>query len=61
MKDKSDCEKGIEGIRQKISAISNELEVKNKEIVEAGKSITSVQPTVDEINRLFKSIWFYKF
>ena len=61
LKDKSDCEKGIEGIRQKISAISNELEVKNKEIVEAGKSITSVQPTVDEINRLLKAYGFTNF
>lgn len=43
-----------EGLRQKYSDL-------NKKIKEANKNVTSVQPSVDEINRLLKSYGFLNF
>lgn len=60
--------KDIKGIDNAIVSISNiknqikkELENLDLLIVEEGKNITSVQPTVDEINRLLKAYGFCNF
>ena len=54
-------EKAKKGIQQSIDSCRSELEVLDDKIVEAGKNITSVQPTVDEINRSLKAYGFTNF
>ena len=53
-KAKKGIQKGIDDCKQQLDDLDNK-------IVEAGKNITSVQPTVDEINRSLKSYGFTNF
>lgn len=53
--------KGKKGIQNRIDICKQQLDELDKEIVDAGKNITSVQPTVDEINRSLKSYGFTNF
>ena len=53
--------KAKEAIQKKREKLKEEIERLNKEIITAGKNITSVQPTVDEINRLLKAYGFENF
>lgn len=54
-------EKAKQGIQKDINSCKEQLkELKNK-IFEAGKNITSVQPTVDEINRSLNAYGFTNF
>lgn len=55
------CSKGVEGIKKSIKLSSDDLKIKSEAIIEAGKNITSVQPTVNEINRLLKAYGFTNF
>lgn len=50
-----------EAIARKIEVANGALEKISGEIIEAEKNVTSVQPTVDEINRLLKSYGFHNF
>lgn len=54
-------EKAIEGISKKVKNFEDEIQKLELEIVEKNKNITSVQPTVDEINRLLKAYGFENF
>ncbi len=54
-------DKAINGIREGINSFENEIKKLEDEIIEAGKNITSVQPTVDEINRSLKAYGFDNF
>lgn len=49
------------GIKEGINVCEQRLNQLNEKIIEAGKNITSVQPTVDEINRSLKSYGFTNF
>lgn len=53
--------KAKNGIKNGIEICKQQLAELNEKIAEAGKSITSVQPTVDEINRSLKSYGFTNF
>ena len=53
--------KAIRGIQKGIDVCRQQLDELDEKIVEAGKNITSVQPTVDEINRSLKSYGFTNF
>lgn len=53
--------KAREGIQKGISLCKEQLDVLDNKIFEAGKNITSVQPTVDEINRSLKAYGFTNF
>ena len=53
--------KAIRGIQKGIDVCKQQLDDLDEKIVEAGKNITSVQPTVDEINRSLKSYGFTNF
>lgn len=50
--------KAKKGIQKGIDVCKQQLDDLDGKIVEAGKNITSVQPTVDEINRSLKSYGF---
>ena len=54
-------ENAKKGINNSIELSKKVLDNLEKEIVEAGTNITSVQPTVDEINRLLKAYGFTNF
>ena len=53
--------KAQKGIQKGIDICKQQLDDLDGKIVEAGKNITSVQPTVDEINRSLKSYGFTNF
>lgn len=53
--------KAKHGIKEGIVIREQRLKELNEKIIEAGKNITSVQPTVDEINRSLKSYGFTNF
>lgn len=53
--------KAKKGIQKGIDICKQQLDDLDDKIVEAGKNITSVQPTVDEINRSLKSYGFTNF
>lgn len=53
--------KAKKGIQKGINVCKQQLDDLDGKIVEAGKNITSVQPTVDEINRSLKSHGFTNF
>lgn len=60
----NDCkrlEKAITGISGSIDSFEKEIVEIEKHIVEKNKNISSVQPTVDEINRLLKAYGFNNF
>lgn len=49
------------GIEKGIKECNNQIDELDEKILEAGKNITSVQPTVDEINRSLKAYGFTNF
>lgn len=53
--------KAKEGIQKGITLCKEQLDELDNKIFEAGKNITSVQPTVDEINRSLKAYGFTNF
>lgn len=53
--------KAKKGIQKGIDVCKQQMDDLDGKIVEAGKNITSVQPTVDEINRSLKSYGFTNF
>ena len=61
LKDILGQQKGIKSLSDQITQKSLELKTLNNEIIEKGKNITSVQPTVDEINRLLTAYGFENF
>lgn len=61
LKDILGQQKGKKSLSDQISQKSLELKTLKDEIVEKGKNITSVQPTVDEINRLLTAYGFENF
>ena len=61
LNDLKNFDKAIRGIQKGIEVCRQQLDKLDEKIVEAGKNITSVQPTVDEINRSLKSYGFTNF
>lgn len=59
--DLENINKAIAGISQQIAPLRNELKRLDTEIKDKGKNITSVEPTVNEINRLLKAFGFTGF
>lgn len=53
--------KAIEGIKKKKNTLTDRFKVIRDEIREANKNVTSVQPAVDEINKLLKAYCFDSF
>lgn len=53
--------KGIEALKKQHQELREKYSELNKKIREANKNVTSVQPSVDEINRLLKSYGFLNF
>ncbi|WP_294288771.1 AAA family ATPase [uncultured Chryseobacterium sp.] len=53
--------KGIEAIKKQHQTLQEKYSELNKKIKIANKNVTSVQPSVDEINRLLKSYGFLNF
>ncbi len=54
-------QKGIDSLTEKIRKLREEYSVLDKKIKEANKNITSVQPSIDEINRVLKFYGFLNF
>ncbi|REG94039.1 AAA family ATPase [Flavobacterium aquicola] len=53
--------KGIDAIKKQHQDLKEKYTELNKKIREANKNVTSVQPSVDEINRILKSYGFLNF
>lgn len=53
--------KGIEALKKQHQELREKYSALNKKIREANKNVTSVQPSVDEINRILKSYGFLNF
>ena len=56
-----DYKKAKTGIQRGINVFKEQLEELTSKIIEAGRNVTSVQPTVDEINRSLLSYGFTNF
>lgn len=54
-------QKGIDALKVQLASKSKEYKDLDAEIKELSKNVTSIQPTVDEINRLLKSYGFLNF
>jgi wobble nucleotide-excising tRNase len=61
LSDMSNYEKAIKGLSRSIKSFEDEIKELDANIIEADKNITSVQPTVNEINRLLKAYGFNNF
>ncbi|MEE1138452.1 MAG: AAA family ATPase [Acutalibacteraceae bacterium] len=61
LNDLTKFEKAKQGIQNGITQCKEQLDDLDNRIYEAGKNVTSVQPTVDEINRSLKSYGFTNF
>lgn len=61
MKDKEGFEKGEKAIDLQLQNKRKEYSILDKEIKELSKNVTSIQPAIDEINRLLKSYGFSNF
>ena len=59
--DIENLEKSIVGINKLYSSLCEKVKELEMEVVEKGKNITSVQPTVDEMNRVLKAYGFTNF
>lgn len=60
-KDISNIDKALVGIKKSQDPLKTEVEKLKADIAEKGKNITSVQPTIDEINRSLKAYGFTNF
>ena len=58
---KNGLEKGIENIGRQREKLIAKYRTLSAEIKELNKNVTSIQPTIDEINRLLKSFGFLNF
>lgn len=56
-----DLDAAIQGLNAQIKQRTGELEAKNDEIGDNERKITSIKPTIDEINRLLRSFGFVNF
>ena len=54
-------EKGIKKIKSEYNVKINEYKILDAEIKKLNKNVTSIQPTIDEINRILKSYGFLNF
>lgn len=61
LNDLTDFEKAKRGIEKGITQCKEQLDNLDNKIFEAGKNITSVQPTVEEINRSLRAYGFTNF
>ena len=59
--DRKNLEKAIAGMSSSIDSYEKEIDKIDKQIIEKNKNMSSVQPTVDEINRLLKAYGFNNF
>ncbi|MCS4436182.1 AAA family ATPase [Aquiflexum gelatinilyticum] len=59
--DKTGLETGITALQTQLTAKLTEFSKLNAEIQNLSKNVTSIQPTIDEINRLLKSYGFLNF
>lgn len=59
--DKNGLEIGITVLQAQINAKLNEYKILDTEIKNLSKNVTSIQPTINEINRLLKSYGFVNF
>lgn len=57
----SGLQRGITNLNGQIQTHTSQINSLESEIVELGKNVTSVQPTVDEVNRTLKSYGFTNF
>ncbi|MCL6261343.1 AAA family ATPase [Aquiflexum sp. TKW24L] len=61
LSDKGGLETGITGLQTQLTAKLTEFHTLQSEIQNLSKNVTSIQPTVDEINRLLRSYGFLNF
>ncbi len=60
-KKQENLSKAIQGIEKLHTDLQERYKALNKKIKEANKNVTSIQPSVDEINRILKSYGFLNF
>jgi len=60
-KKQENLSKAIQGIEKQRKDLQEKYTTLNKKIREANKNVTSIQPSVDEINRILKSYGFLNF
>lgn len=59
--DMANLNKAASGIKRVCDSKKTEIETLEADVIEKGKNITSVQPTIDEINRSLKAYGFMNF
>lgn len=58
---KEGLKRGIENLQKQLEEKQKEYTTLNEEIKKLNKNVTSIQPTIDEINRLLKLFGFFNF
>ena len=61
LKNIANLEKGINGVRTQFKEMSKTYKELDESIIELSNNVTSVQPTVNEINKVLKSYGFLNF
>ncbi len=61
IKKKNGLEKGVENLEKQLQIKRDEYRNTDVRIKELSKNVTSIQPTIDEINKLLKSFGFFSF
>ncbi len=61
IKRRDNLQKGIEKLTLRVEKLRNEYKKINKDIIDLGKKVTSVQPSVDQINITLQSYGFHNF
>jgi len=59
--EQTNFQKGIDGIEKSVRETNENYSLLNKEIKNLGKAVTSVQPSIDQINTTLKSFGFRNF
>lgn len=60
-RERNNSERAIQGISNQLQNKIEERQILDTEIKELNKNVTSIQPTIDEINRLLNSFGFHNF
>lgn len=61
IKKSNGLQKGIDALETQLSDLEQEYRIKDNELKEKNKNVTSIQPSVDEINRILKAYGFQNF
>lgn len=61
LKNQSDAQKGLDALTKRVESLRKQFKQLDEEVIRLSKNVTSVQPSVDEINKSLSSYGFQNF